>query len=174
MPERGPVAVLDAWPIIRHYDRDEPAATQVRDLLKRPGSRPVMSAVNFAEVCYTLANKYGPDIALGRSRYLRRALRVEDADARTAQTAAWIKHAYRMSLGDTFAAATAIRHGVELWTGDGELLCSDRVWAVRDLRPPEVRSDPGPRRRTEGLADLGQAQLAAFIAAPLARAAPRR
>lgn len=57
-----------------------------------------------------------------RSRYLRRALRVGEIDTRAAQTAAWLKHAYRMSLGDTFAAATAIRHGCELWTGDAELL----------------------------------------------------
>ncbi|MYE09042.1 MAG: type II toxin-antitoxin system VapC family toxin [Acidimicrobiaceae bacterium] len=65
---------------------------------------------------------YGHDVALRRSRYLRRALRVEEIDTRAAQTAAWLKHACRMSLGDTFAAATAIRHGCELWTGDAELL----------------------------------------------------
>ncbi len=174
MPERAPAVVLDTWPIIRHYDR-EPAAPEVRDLLRRrAGLRPIISAVNFAEVCYILANTYGPEPALSRSRYLRRALRVEGIDTRTAQAASWIKHAYRMSLGDTFAAATAIRHGTELWTGDAELLCPDRVWAVRDLRHPDLRSDPDPRRRPDNLPDLDQAHLAAFIAAPLARSVPRR
>ncbi|MYB03896.1 MAG: type II toxin-antitoxin system VapC family toxin [Acidimicrobiaceae bacterium] len=107
---------------MRLYDGTGPAATEVRELLCRQSPRPVISAVNFAEATYILANDYGHDVALRRSRYLRRALRVEEIDTRAAQTAAWLKHAYRMSLGDTFAAATAIRHGCELWTGDAELL----------------------------------------------------
>ena len=94
MLKRDPAVVVDTWPVMRLYDGTELAATEVRDLLRRrPGPRPVMSAVNFAEVCYILANDYGPDVALRRSRYLRRALRVEEIDTRTAQTAAWIKHA---------------------------------------------------------------------------------
>ena len=120
MAKRDAAVVLDTWPVVRLYDGTEPAATEVRDLLRRrPGPRPVMSAANFTEVCYILANDYGPEVALRRSQYLRRALRVEEIDTRTAQTAAWIKHAYRMSLGDTFAAATAVRHGCELWTPPG-------------------------------------------------------
>lgn len=152
-----------------------PPHPRFQDLLRRSGGlRPVISAVNFAEVCYTLANTYGPELALSRSRHLRRALQVEGIDTLTAQAASWIKHAYRMSLGDTFAAATAIGHGAELWTGDAELLCPDRVWVVRDLRHPDLRSDPEPRRRPNNLSDLDQDHLTAFIAAPLARSAPRR
>lgn len=174
MARRDTAVVLDAWPVVRLYDGTEPAATEVRDLLRRPGPRPLMSAVNFAEVCYTLANDYGPEVALKRSRYLRRALRVEEIDTRTAQTAAWIKHAYRMSLGDTFAAATAIRHGCELWTGDAELLCPDRVWTARDIRHPDLSAAADSRRRPDRLSHLDQANLAAFVAAPLARRAPRQ
>jgi len=33
-----------------------------------------------------------------------------------------------------FAAATAIAHDAELWTGDPELLVSDAPWRWRDLR----------------------------------------
>ena len=174
MPRRDAAVVLDTWPVMRLYDGTEPAATEVRDLLRRPGPRPVISAVNFTEACYTLANDYGPDVALRRSRYLRRALRVEEIDTRTAQTAAWIKHAYRMSLGDTFAAATAIRHGCELWTGDAELLCPDRVWAVRDLRTPDLRTAADPRRRPDKLSHLDQGHLAAFVTAPLVRRRARQ
>ena len=174
VPERETAVVLDTWPIMRLYDGAEPAATEVRDLLRGPGPRPTISAVNFTEAVYILANDYGPDSALRRSRYLRRALRVEAVDVRTAQAASWIKHAYRMSLGDTFAAATAIRHGASLWTGDAELLCPDRVWAVRDLRHPDHRSDPDPGRRPDRLAGLDQGHLAAFVAAPLARSTSQR
>ena len=48
--------------------------------------------------------------------------------------AAWLKHTYQTALGDAFAAATALHHNAELWTGDPELLCVDRCWTVKDLR----------------------------------------
>lgn len=170
MPGRDAAVVLDTWPVMGLYAGTEPAATQLGELLsRRPGPRAVISAVNFAEACYILANDYGADAALERARYLRRALWVEEVDTRTAQTAAWIKHTYRMSLGDTFAAATAIRHGCELWTGDAELLCDDRVWTVRDLRHPDLRTAAEPRRRPDKLSHLDAEQFAAFVAAPLAR-----
>ena len=170
----GPGVVLDTWPLIEHYEGNEPAAAQVDELLARRRPWPVMSAVTFAEVLYTLANLYGASAAEEETRQLRRLLRVATLDIRTAEVAAWVKHTYRMSLGDTFAAATAIRHGVELWTGDCELLCPDRVWAVRDLRPPEARTASQPGRRPNALAHLDQEDLAAFVAAPLAPRGPRR
>ena len=163
----SPAAVLDAWPLVRHYDGNEPAASRVRDLLHRSGgTRPVISSVNLAEVGYTLANLYGATAAQQASRDLLGLMRVEAPDSRSAQAAAWIKHAYKMSLGDAFAVATALRHGVELWTGDPELLCPDRVWTVRDLRRPEDLSIPEPGRRTSHLTHLDREQLAAFVAAP--------
>ncbi len=137
--------VLDAWPVIEHYDGNDPAASEVGLLLRRPGGlRPVISAVNFAEICYSLANRYGTDAAERESQTLHAVLRIEPPGPSTALVASWIKHTYEMSLGDTFAAATAIRHGVELWTGDAELLCTDRVWAVRDLRHPDKCATPTP------------------------------
>ena len=84
MAERDTAVVLDTWPIMRLYDGAQPAATQLRDFLRgRPRARPVISAVNFTEACYILANDYGRDVALRRSRYLRRVLRVEEIDTRT-------------------------------------------------------------------------------------------
>ncbi len=176
MPEDpGPVVVLDAWPVIEHYDGNDPAASEVRHLLRRPyGPRPVINAVNFAEICYSLANRYGTNAAERESQTLQAVLRIEPPGSRTALVASWIKHTYEMSLGDTFAAATAIRHGVELWTGDAELLCPDRVWAVHDLRHPDKLATPTPRRRPGRLEHLDEPQLGAFIAAPLARLHPRR
>ena len=64
---------------------------------------------------------------------------VEISDPELALCAAHIKHAYWVSLGDAYAAATAIRHDAELWTGDTKLLCEDSVWRVRDLRSDNIR-----------------------------------
>ena len=63
--------VTDTWPLIRHYDGDEPAPSRVRDLLRRGGgARPVISSVNFAEVGHTLANLYGAGAAHREARVL--------------------------------------------------------------------------------------------------------
>ena len=48
--------------------------------------------------------------------------------------AATLKSEYAMSYADAFAAATAIAHDAELWTGDPELLRPDAPWRWRDLR----------------------------------------
>ena len=172
-PHRRPV-VLDTWPVIEHFEGTDPAASELGELLVRGRLRPVMSAATYAEVSYTLANRYGADAADHECRQLVRLVRIEPLDIRTANSAARLKHTYRMSLGDTFAAATAIRHGAVLWTGDPELLCPDRVWTVRDLRPPDERPPTPPGRRPSAEAQLDQAALAAYITAPFGRPRDRR
>ena len=102
--------VLDAWPVIEHYEGNDPVSAQLEALLARRRPRPVMSAATFTEVQYTLANRHGSDTAEHQARDLLHLVRVEPLDTPTATTAARIKHTYRMSLGDAFAAATAIRH----------------------------------------------------------------
>ena len=83
-----------------------------------------------------------------RDRLPRGFLNVEELDAATAEAAGWIKHTYWMSLGDTFAAATVLKHGADLCTGDPELLCSDRIWSAVDLLAPQDRTPSTPYRRT--------------------------
>ena len=183
MPHPEPAAVLDAWPLIERFKGQEPSREELDRLLTGPGPRPVMSTVNFTEVCSTLAQHAGQPAAAQRADILRRLVRVEAPDHRTAAAAAWIKHTYRMSLGDTFAAATAMRHAAELWTGDPELLCADRVWTTRDLRPDGLRqrhqaaaaSGARPTGRRSGRLDhLGDEHLAALIADTLRTSDPRR
>ncbi|MXX25659.1 MAG: type II toxin-antitoxin system VapC family toxin [Caldilineaceae bacterium SB0668_bin_21] len=123
----GQLVVLDAWPIIEHYEGNDPASAEIDTLVARHGPRPIMSATTFTEVYYTLANRHDASSAERESHELLRLVSVEPVDTPTAAVAARIKHTYRMSLGDAFAAAAAIRHGAELWTGDPELLCPDRV-----------------------------------------------
>ena len=128
-----------------------------------------MSAATFTEVQYTLANRHGSITAEHEARDLLHLVSVEPLDAPTAATAARIKHTYRMSLGDAFAAATAIRHRTELWTGDPELLCPDRVWEVLDLRSTDLSTSAPPGRRTDVLRHLDHGQLATYVATGSAR-----
>ena len=166
--------VLDAWPVIEHYEGNDPVSAQLEALLARRSPRPVMNAATFTEVQYTLANRHGSDTAEHKARDLLHLVRVEPLDTPTATTAARIKHTYRMSLGDAFAAATAIRHGTELWTGDPELLCPDRVWEVLDLRSADLVVPAPPGRRPDALRHLDHGQLATYVASSLAHSRQRR
>lgn len=172
--------MLDAWPVVEHFKGGEPAAAELAELLVHNRSRPpVMSAVNFTEVCAELAGRVGPVATMQAADDLRRLVSVRPPDHRIAQAASWLKHAYYMALGDTYAAATAISLDAELWTGDPELLCADRIWRARDLRPPDrVRHQPAVARKKTGrrpatLNDLDSEQLAAVIDAVLERTGSR-
>ena len=171
MPATVQATVLDAWPIVAAYQRYEPARSTLNRLLEDPAQRPIISAVNFAEVCYALARHTSPTDAAGIADYLRVALDVEETGTATAQAAGWIKHTYRVPLGDAFAAATALEHGSDLWTGDPDLLCSDRIWGAHDVRAPQDRTVAGPRRRPTA-AGLADAEIVSLITAPLRAAAP--
>lgn len=167
------LVVLDAWPVIEHYEGNDPASAQLTALLAQRRPRPVMSAATFTEVQYALANRHGSDAAEHEAGDLLHLVRVEPLDALTATTAARIKHAYRMSLGDAFAAATAIRHRTELWTGDPELLCPDRVWEVLDLRSADLATPAPPGRRPDALRHLDHGELATYVSSSLAQSQPR-
>ena len=169
--------MLDAWPVVEHFEGSEPAASEMAELLMRSRVRPpVMSAVNFTEVCANLAGQVGPSATMQAADDLRRLVSVRPPDHRIAQAASWLKHAYYMALGDTYAAATAISLNAELWTGDPELLCDERIWRARDLRPLDVRVRQQPAagrkktgRRPATLNDLNDERLAALIDAVLGR-----
>lgn len=163
--------VLDSWPLIESYAGNEPAKSTLNQLLDGPGARPTISAVTFTEVCYIFARDYGQPAAAARADYLHDLLNIEPLDPATAEAAAWVKHVYDISLGDSFAAATALKHGAALWTGDPELLCPDRVWGVLDLRAPAARNVCPPRRRAAA-AHLSDQQLVSLIAGPLHAAEP--
>lgn len=146
--------VLDAWPIVEYYGGNDPSAETVEELLSDISTAAVISSVNFAEVYSAVATKV-QDFAVASHfvRKLKEVVHVVEPSPEISELAALIKHCYHMSLGDCFAAATAIAFSsglwfsktrwysddqptsfVELWTGDCELICENRVWRVRDLR----------------------------------------
>ena len=149
--------VLDAWPVVEYYEGNEPSANEVDRLLSSKAIEAVMCSVNFAEV-YSAIASIARDftVAMQFMESLKGVVTVDEPSTEVAKLAALVKHCYHMSLGDSFAAATAISRSsalwsikthlqpegqpeerVQLWTGDCELLCDDRVWAIRDLRSRE-------------------------------------
>lgn len=123
--------VLDAWAVMTSL-QDGPGADRVERLLT--AERPRMSWINLGEVLYVLIRRRGRAEADKIVRDLRGVLAVELPTTAVVQAAASIKAARRMSYADAFAAATAIAHDAELWTGDPELLVSDAPWRAVDLR----------------------------------------
>lgn len=107
---------------------------------------------------------------------------LESAASDVAETAARLKYAFRMALGDTYAVATALDHDAPVWTGDAEILCPDGVWKVNDLRD-EVTRQRHQQRQATGTLDVGRrqvvahlsnSQIAEFLITPLPRSeAPR-
>ncbi len=124
--------VLDTWPVIRMLDGEQPVAAQVADLIGR--ETPWMSWINLGEAYYTMRRQQGAFAADEVLHMLTGGILAELPTPERVIEAATIKSEFPMSYADAFAAATAIAHDAELWTGDPELLVPDAPWRWRDLR----------------------------------------
>ena len=134
------MVVLDAWPVIEAVQGEEPSrSAPPKELFRDPG-RAVMSIVNFTEtragVLRNLPSHEVPRIM----RDIRESVTILSLDNAVAAAASCVKHAYKVALGDSFAIATAMSIDAEVWSGDPELLCADRIWKARDLRSPAMRA----------------------------------
>lgn len=124
--------VLDSWAVLRYLEDAEPAAGEVSALLEE--ERPVISWLNVGEIYYVVCRTAGVDAADETVRDLAEVTTFDPVtDGRVVQ-AARLKAAHPMAFADAFAAAAAIAHDSELWTGDPELLVSGAPWRWRDLR----------------------------------------
>jgi predicted nucleic acid-binding protein len=124
--------VLDSWVILRYLEAAEPAAGAVAELLAE--QRPVVSWMNLGEVFYVVRRVHGDDEAGTTVRDLREVIAPELPSERRVIEAASLKADHPMAYADAFAAATAIAHQANLWTGDPELLVDGSIWQWRDLR----------------------------------------
>jgi predicted nucleic acid-binding protein len=124
--------VLDSWAVLRYLEDADPAAAEVAGLLD--GERPIMSWINLGEVFYVVRRLHRDAEAAGTVRDLRDVLDAELPTAGRVLAAARIKADHPLAYADAFAAATAVAHEAELWTGDPELLVDGAVWRWRDLR----------------------------------------
>jgi predicted nucleic acid-binding protein len=125
--------VLDSWAVIRYLEDAAPAAPLVNALLDE--QRPIISWINLGEVFYVIRRLHGEDPAAETVRDLRDALIPELPTVERVLAAARIKSDHPLAYADAFAAATAMAHDAELWTGDPELLLEGSPWRWRDLRP---------------------------------------
>lgn len=124
--------VLDAWPVMQFMQGRESLGRQMSELLE--DGEAVMSWINVGEVYYSIRRRWGPSLADELLPRLLANVAAEMPSALRVVEAAKLKSEYRMSYADAFAAATAIAHDAELWTGDPELLTPDAPWRWRDLR----------------------------------------
>jgi uncharacterized protein len=114
-------SVLDAYALLA-YLKKESGHARVRDLLALESSSLFINSINVGEVFYILARAHG----LKSAEYFQGVILpslpvsiVENALEDVLQ-AARIKAEHSLSFADCFAAATAIREGACLVTGDPE------------------------------------------------------
>jgi predicted nucleic acid-binding protein len=122
MPEKRR-SLLDSWALIAFLSGDRGGGV-VRDLLRAAegaGDRLLMNDVNIGEVYYVVAKRRSPAAADAFLRTLE-TMPIEAVSNAFADMieAAKLKAQHAISYADAFAAATAVRRGAVLVTGDPE------------------------------------------------------
>ena len=120
-----PTKVLDSWALLAFF-KDEPAAGAVETLIEaasKSGKPLLLSAINWAEVYYTMERAGGRAVAESVAAEIATlpidVVGVAD-DLELVRQAAQFKAAHKLSLADAFAAALAKDRQAELVTGDPE------------------------------------------------------
>lgn len=135
----GPAAnviVLDAWAMLA-YLNEEPAAQQVRQVLRRTRRNEILallSIINYGECLYLSERRVGHEnvpVVAGHIDQL--AVEIVPADRKLVFEAAHLKANYPISYADAFAAALALRHKARLMTGDPEFKALERVISIHWL-----------------------------------------
>ncbi len=117
--------VLDAWAILAFLQKEEPAASRVKQLLEDAQEGTVelfISIINLGEVIYRVGKVKGEKEAqetLDEIRCL--SVTVLPATEKAVFAAAGFKMRHAISYADAFAAATATDLDAVLVTGDPEL-----------------------------------------------------
>ncbi len=124
--------VLDTWPVMEFMQDRASFERQMAELLESGDA--IMSWINVGEVYYSVRRRWDATLADRVLSHLLGVVTTEAPDATRVIEAATIKSEFPLSYADAFAAATAIAHDAELWTGDPELLVHGAPWRWRDLR----------------------------------------
>jgi predicted nucleic acid-binding protein len=123
--------ILDSWAVLCLLQGEDPGAKRVERVL---ADRPVMSWINLGEVLYILLRRRTQAESVAAIRDVQSVVTVELPSEAVVRQAAAIKAEHTMAYADAFAAATALAHDGQLWTGDPELLIPTAPWHVVDLR----------------------------------------
>ncbi len=126
---------LDSWAVLAWLDGEEPATDLVNGALGLL-EPPIISWINLAEVRHKLSRRSDPVRASETTAALEDVLVAELPTRAIVLVAADLEAANPIAFADCFAIATAANFGLELWTGDPEIVerRSALPCAVRDLR----------------------------------------
>lgn len=118
--------ILDAWAVLALLQKEEPAASRVRDLLQAAQEHHVqtfISIINLGEVYYRVGRTKGEAEAQRTVDELRRLrLEIVSATDERVLAAAGFKMHHAVSYADAFAATSADEFSATLVTGDPELV----------------------------------------------------
>ena len=127
-----PTQILDSWALLAFF-KDEPAAGVVEKLIDaatKSGKPVLLSAINWAEIYYTMERAGGRTVAEAVASEIS-TLPIEVVgvgdDLELARQAAQFKAAHKLSLADAFADALAKDRKAELVTGDPEFKALEKV-----------------------------------------------
>ena len=126
--------VLDAWAIMALIQREEPAASQVKQLFQENDITFFFSMINLGEVYYTIARRKGIVVANNDIRFVEQ-LPIEFIvpNRHRILEAARLKSQHKISYADAFAAATALEFDAVLLTGDPELIALRAIVKIQSL-----------------------------------------
>ena len=117
--------VLDAWAVLAFLQKEEPAASRVKQLLEETWegyNEFFMSMINLGEVYYRIGKMKGEREAEETLKDIRRLpLTIVPVTEGMVFAAARLKMTYPISYVDAFAAAAAEELNAILVTGDPEL-----------------------------------------------------
>ena len=137
-----PRFVLDAWAILALLQREEPAASRVKELLElaQNGEAELsISIINLGEVIYRVGKVKGEVQAAQTLDDIRRLpLMVVSASDDAVFGAVNLKMRHAISYADAFAAATAEQQGAVLVTGDPELIQISHLIDIEALEREEA------------------------------------
>ncbi|HEV8717923.1 MAG TPA: type II toxin-antitoxin system VapC family toxin [Candidatus Binatia bacterium] len=130
--------VLDAWAILAYLQREEPAASRVREILKKAEARQVdlcVSLINVGEVFYSIGRRRGEQAAEETLEELHcLPVTILPPEPDTVLKAARLKMHHALSYADAFAVVTAQDLHATLMTGDPEILAIKDIVAVEPLQ----------------------------------------
>jgi uncharacterized protein len=130
--------VLDAWAVLALLQKEEPAASRVRELLQEVNNHQTtlyISIINLGEIYYRIGKAKGRKEADEILKTIRQLPVVAlPATDNIVLAAAALKIEFAISYGDAFAAAEAQRLKAILVTGDPELIKIKGVYQIEKLK----------------------------------------
>lgn len=131
--------LLDSWAILAFLWKEEPAASDVRQLLHLAQTdneqRLLVSMINLGEVYYRVYREQSSSVALKTVETLHQLpLTFLSATDKRVMAAAKLKGQYTISYADAFAAAATLEFDATLWTGDPELIALGSLLKVNALQ----------------------------------------